>query len=274
MESAAAVADAVANNDADVKQVPCAYCGTTVVGTAFVLCAACEVPLHRDCWTEGGRCPAFACGSTAALDPALAIFRRPRTTSGSITTVVTPAKPGTAPATAAAQPAPVARGPEAGSGGILSRLWSLVKIASGDKRISAVSIDVHLDGRGATSWLPGFWRRLRGRGPTMDPEVARVKALAADPYHEARLIERELRDARLRKWVRWMGLLAGFIMMPLVLKLVSKMLVFPMVAGLLAWATWPGWTTGAARRQRALARRLDELYLLQAAAMEPEGPRS
>src|SRR5437016_3873189 len=62
----------------DFKDVPCAFCDTSVVGRVFVLCAQCEVPLHRDCWEASGNCPAYACGSTSYLDPALVIFRKPK----------------------------------------------------------------------------------------------------------------------------------------------------------------------------------------------------
>ena len=61
---------------APAKDVPCAYCDTSVVGHAFVLCAVCEVPVHRDCWAEALTCPAYGCGNKRPLDPAEAIFRR------------------------------------------------------------------------------------------------------------------------------------------------------------------------------------------------------
>lgn len=61
------------------KDVPCAFCGVSVVGGTFVICSACDVPLHRDCWSVNGKCPAYACGSMTPLDPAIAHYRNPGT---------------------------------------------------------------------------------------------------------------------------------------------------------------------------------------------------
>lgn len=58
------------------KDVPCAFCGHTVIGVRFVACAQCDVPVHADCWNVGGKCPAYACGSTRGLDPAVALYRK------------------------------------------------------------------------------------------------------------------------------------------------------------------------------------------------------
>ena len=60
---------------ADGKDVNCAFCATTVLGQAFVICERCEIPIHRDCWDSQPKCPAYACGSTSIRDPAVHIFR-------------------------------------------------------------------------------------------------------------------------------------------------------------------------------------------------------
>jgi hypothetical protein len=61
---------------AEAKEVPCAFCGSSIVGGDFVLCSKCDVPAHRECWATNGRCPAYACGSTEPMEPAVAIYRR------------------------------------------------------------------------------------------------------------------------------------------------------------------------------------------------------
>lgn len=58
------------------KDVLCAFCGATVVARLFVVCSKCDVPMHHECWTANGQCPAFACGATEFVDPAIALFRR------------------------------------------------------------------------------------------------------------------------------------------------------------------------------------------------------
>ena len=73
------------------KDVPCSFCGATVVGTPFVSCASCDVPAHRDCWTSNGKCSAFACGSVDALDPAIRIYRQSPATA--LQVVAPPALP-------------------------------------------------------------------------------------------------------------------------------------------------------------------------------------
>lgn len=55
-----------------------------------MLCAVCDVPMHRDCWQESSRCPAFGCLSTAVEDPAIRLYR-PRVAPA--TMVVAPAGP-------------------------------------------------------------------------------------------------------------------------------------------------------------------------------------
>lgn len=60
------------------KDVPCAFCGASVVGADFVLCPSCEVPAHRECWVANGRCPAYACQACDPMEPAIALYRRPR----------------------------------------------------------------------------------------------------------------------------------------------------------------------------------------------------
>jgi hypothetical protein len=60
----------------DDKTVPCVFCGESIVGRDFVLCSACDVPAHRECWTQAGRCPAYACGNREHLEPAVAMYRR------------------------------------------------------------------------------------------------------------------------------------------------------------------------------------------------------
>lgn len=62
----------------DTKDVPCAYCHASIVGADFLLCRRCEVPVHRDCWQQTRKCPAFACAEPEMLEPALALFRRSR----------------------------------------------------------------------------------------------------------------------------------------------------------------------------------------------------
>lgn len=59
------------------KDVPCAFCGASIVGRLFVVCGRCDVPMHHDCWAVSGSCPAYGCGSNESLDPALVIYRRP-----------------------------------------------------------------------------------------------------------------------------------------------------------------------------------------------------
>lgn len=59
-----------------LKEVPCAFCGASVVGSLFVVCGACDVPMHHDCWGVSATCPAYGCGSSEAVDPAIALFRR------------------------------------------------------------------------------------------------------------------------------------------------------------------------------------------------------
>ena len=58
------------------KDVPCAYCQTTVVSQDFVLCETCEVPVHRQCWLETKTCPVYACGSQQFREPAIALYRQ------------------------------------------------------------------------------------------------------------------------------------------------------------------------------------------------------
>ena len=65
--------------DALEKDVPCAFCGHSVVGAQFLVCSQCDVPIHADCWSVSGKCPAYACGSTSGLDPAVALYRKVRT---------------------------------------------------------------------------------------------------------------------------------------------------------------------------------------------------
>lgn len=86
---------------AEGKEVPCAFCGASIVGGDFVLCSKCDIPAHRECWATNGKCPAYACGGTEPLEPAVAIYRRQKRESvgsGSVTT------PGFRPSRAAAQP--------------------------------------------------------------------------------------------------------------------------------------------------------------------------
>lgn len=61
-----------------IKDVPCAFCGATIVSRLFVVCGSCEVPMHQDCWAVSATCPAYGCGSNEVLDPAVVIYRRPR----------------------------------------------------------------------------------------------------------------------------------------------------------------------------------------------------
>jgi hypothetical protein len=61
--------------DGHPKDVPCAYCASSVVRSDFVLCSQCGVPAHRECWAQAGRCPVYACGATQLTEPALALFR-------------------------------------------------------------------------------------------------------------------------------------------------------------------------------------------------------
>lgn len=68
-----------------IKEVPCAFCGASILGRLFVVCASCEVPMHHDCWAIALTCPAFACGSTETVDPALVIYRK--------TTALVPVEP-------------------------------------------------------------------------------------------------------------------------------------------------------------------------------------
>lgn len=63
------------------KDVPCSFCGASVVATLFVSCAACDVPAHRECWAANGKCSAFACGSERFVDPAVRIYRKPASTA-------------------------------------------------------------------------------------------------------------------------------------------------------------------------------------------------
>jgi hypothetical protein len=58
------------------KDIPCVVCDQNVTGTVWLLCAACEVPAHKECWDRRGSCPVFGCGSRETMDPAAAIFRK------------------------------------------------------------------------------------------------------------------------------------------------------------------------------------------------------
>jgi len=146
---------------------------------------------------------------------------------------------------------------------------TLFKMLTCDHRVSAVSIDVHV----GDSLLRGI-KRLFGRKTTVEePVVARLRSRASSPNEEAVLVERELANLRLSRWVRRMGIVAGVLLMPVPLTLVSDMLALPILLGLVVWATWPGWPDRSIHGQeRILRRRLDELHCQLAPPLDSEGP--
>lgn len=211
------------------KDVPCAYCDTSVVGRTFVLCEACEVPVHADCWQEGGKCPTYACGCVKAVDPALALFRGARAAAP---VAITPAPAPAAVAVAATSPAP-------SDGAELGRA-----IVEGAKEIAGTFRDV-----------------VHGAAQAVGVELFKPAAppVPAQPG-ERDAVEAELDALRTRRWMRRMVVVAAAMLFPMVMKLVSRQLFFPYWIVAIAIWSWPGWSPrDGKRREKMLKSRLAEL---------------
>lgn len=222
-----------------MKDVPCAYCDASVLSTAFVLCASCEVPVHRDCWAESARCPTYGCGATATLDPAVALFRR-SAPAGEV--AATPAAPRHEPA-AEESVEPLS--------GAIARAVGVVESV-----VAAIA-------EGATG--AGRARALVPAAKPAPPAQAAPPALEASARQaEIARLESELHRMTMRSWLRMLAIVGWTLMMPLMFKEISKNLVFPAVLVLIALATWPAAPRGTRARKKALAKRLAELEALPA----------
>lgn len=211
------------------KDVPCAYCDTSVCGAAFVLCATCEVPVHRDCWNESGSCPAYGCGDTRPLDPAEALFRK----STSPTLLV-----GHAPGQLTADGAD--RQPQ----GTLALVG-----ASAAAAFSAAAKSVAAAATAASHALTG-------------PRSPAPPALTpAERAAEIKRLEARLYELQLRRWKRSTVIVAFILLLPLLLRFVARPLVFPWLIALVAYASWPGHRESSRRHERALRARLEQLEL-------------
>lgn len=211
-------------DEAPSKDVPCAYCDTSVYGMAFVLCATCEVPVHRDCWAENSACPAYACGNTKALDPAEALFRRDKG----------PALlgPGTMPM---------------GQDGAPPTALQVATTAAANV-FSAAAKSVVAVANAATQALA--------------PRPTGVAALTvAERRAEIKRIEARLYELQLARWKRTTVILAFVMILPLILRFIARPLVFPWMIALVAYASWPGHRESSRRHERALRHRLEQLEM-------------
>jgi hypothetical protein len=254
------------------KEVPCAYCDTSVVGTSFVMCSACDVPVHRDCWGEAARCPTYACGSTEVVDPAVALFRKPAKASAAADAPLEisgdepqkpAAPPAPTPAPAAAAPPNLQPPPLTGWRGALRD--GLGIYLGGGVKYSAVNIDVDTGFLNPLLWLEAFnrvWTKIKQ--PPVSPVPLDATALA-NVRRETTAIETALTDLRQRRWKRTMGIMCFGLLMPMICKFISKSLFFPWMCAGLVWMTWPGWNLkGSKRKEKAMRLRLEELYRLEA----------
>lgn len=56
----------------------CPYCQTPFEGAdGVVVCSACRMPHHRDCWAENGGCTTYGCTATRAASPPAALHGGP-----------------------------------------------------------------------------------------------------------------------------------------------------------------------------------------------------
>ena len=223
------------------KDVPCAYCDTSVVSSAFVLCEACEVPVHADCWKEGGKCPTYACGCTRTIDPALALFRGAgsRAVTAGVAADAAPAR--VAPAAVSATP-PVSAA-LAGDADDLGRM-----IVEGAQEFAG-TLKAVARGAAQAAGLE-LWK------PATPPAPAR-------PGERAEL-DASLRGLRNRRWIRRVGAVTAILMFPLVAKLIARQVVFPYVALVFAWLSWPGWDVKDHRkREKAIRGRIAQIEQLE-----------
>lgn len=61
------------------EKVHCSICNQRIQGSDWVVCASCDVPIHRACWDYNGKCPIFGCDSTVGRDP-LELLLKPKAT--------------------------------------------------------------------------------------------------------------------------------------------------------------------------------------------------
>lgn len=223
-----------------MKDVPCAYCDTSVLSTAFVLCGQCEVPVHRDCWAEGGKCPTYACGATQTLDPAVALFRRESTV---------PMTQAPAPMT---QPVPAAHTAPVPHTEYTAHTAPTTPAHESDSLPGIVTQ--------ALGVIESVFQALVGG--ERKPRPVPVPMLPAERDREIAAIEERLHRERMTRWIHNTVIVAWVLMMPMMFKLISKNFVFPAVAILVALVGWPGFKRGMTRRERkTLSARLDRLQL-------------
>lgn len=213
--------------EAPSKDVPCAYCDTSVVGHAFVMCASCEIPVHRDCWQEAQVCPAYACGNTKALDPAEALFRK---------------KGGPALLGPGTMPAGAPGGPPGAMALATAAAASVFTAAA--KSVAAVA-------NAATHALT-------------PPKPVGIAAMTqAERQAEIRRLEARLFELQVRRWKRTTVIMALVVMLPLVLRFIARPLLFPWMVVVGAYASWPGHREATRRHERALRQRLEQLELIE-----------
>lgn len=59
------------------NKVICPYCQTAIrVGEENILCSACKMPHHRECWVENGKCTTYGCKGQMKPNPRIAAYRR------------------------------------------------------------------------------------------------------------------------------------------------------------------------------------------------------
>jgi hypothetical protein len=68
---------AIATGPEAGSKVICSVCNGTISGTVWVLCARCEVPIHKGCWEYAGQCPIYGCASREWHEP-VELLLRPR----------------------------------------------------------------------------------------------------------------------------------------------------------------------------------------------------
>jgi hypothetical protein len=208
------------------------------------------------------------------VDPAMALFRKASkpTAAAEAPFVIAdepaplkpqPAAPQTQPATS--QPAaPREPQPVRGWRGVLRDGFGLY-LGAGGPKYSAVNIDVDTKFLNPLLWLEAFeriWTKVK-QPPT--PPVPLDATALANVRRETAAIETALHTLRQRRWTRTMGIIFLTMMMPMVLKLISKSLFFPWMCVSMVWMTWPGWNLkGAGRKEKAMRKRLEELYRLEA----------
>ena len=222
------------------KDVPCAYCDASVVGASFVICSACAVPIHRDCWKDGGeKCPTYACGSTAATDPALALFRAPKGSSALDHVPAPPPPPAPAPA------------PATGMAGLLG-----TTIAGAEQIVKAVA-DV---ASGVISDVnPARDKTLanvsKGAPAVNDPPPA-LSAL----HVERAQLEAEVSQLRFWAWVRSCSIAGSAVILPWLLRDVSHNMLWVWLVFVIVVGSWPGrGGRNPKKRLRQLEARLDQL---------------